>query len=155
MPLRTERGLGPDDVVLDGDPAPPCEKGHSSHFSAHCGQTAGRMPLGKKVGLGPVHIVLHGDPAPPPPKKRNGTASSQFSAYVYCGQRSPISATAEHLLNGYSIPNLCTTILIHVVQSSLNFSYAYLWPPCVADADIIFLCCFFRSSFFLLSFFLA
>jgi len=29
MPLGTEAGLGPGDIVLDGDPAPP-RKGHSS-----------------------------------------------------------------------------------------------------------------------------
>jgi len=42
MPLGTEIGLGSGDVVLDADPAPPHEKGHSSpHFSAHvyCGET--------------------------------------------------------------------------------------------------------------------
>jgi len=37
MPLGTSVGLGPDNIVLDGDPAPPHEKGHRStpHFSAH------------------------------------------------------------------------------------------------------------------------
>jgi len=35
------------------------------------------------VGLGPGHIVLHGDPAPP---LKRGTAASQFSANVSCGQ---------------------------------------------------------------------
>jgi len=49
------------------------------------------MPLGTEVGLGPGHIVLEGDPVPP---KGN---SSEFSAHVYCGQPSPISATAEQL----------------------------------------------------------
>jgi len=29
MPLGTEVGLGPDDIVLDGDPAPLAEKGRS------------------------------------------------------------------------------------------------------------------------------
>ena len=43
MSLGTEVGLGPGDIVLDGDPAPPTLKGHSIPFSAHgrCGQTAG------------------------------------------------------------------------------------------------------------------
>ena len=65
MALGRKVGLGPGDVVLDGDPAPPPQKkwGHSSpHFSAHvcCGQTAGwiKMPLSTEVGLGPGHIVL-------------------------------------------------------------------------------------------------
>ena len=73
MKIGTEVGLGPGDIVLDGDTAAP-EKGHSPHFSAHvyCGQTPGwiKMPLGTEVGLGPGHIVLYGDPAQPPPKKR-------------------------------------------------------------------------------------
>ena len=30
MPLGTEVGLGPGDIVLDGDPTPPKKKGHSS-----------------------------------------------------------------------------------------------------------------------------
>jgi len=74
MQLGMEVGLGSGDIVLDGDPATPHGKGHSSlpHFSAHvyCGQTAGwiRIPLGKEVGLGPgeCNIVLDGDSAPPP-----------------------------------------------------------------------------------------
>jgi len=49
MTLGTEVGLGPGDIVLDGDPALP-KKGHNPYFSAHvfCGQTAGwiKMPLG-------------------------------------------------------------------------------------------------------------
>ena len=40
MPLSTEVGLGPDHIVLDGDPAPPPERGTGvPHFSArvYCG----------------------------------------------------------------------------------------------------------------------
>jgi len=33
--------------------------------------------------------------------------------------------------------------------------YCSLWPPCVADADILFLSCFFLLSFFFFFFFLA
>jgi len=62
MPLGREVGLGPGDIVLDGDPAPPPTEGHSPQFSARvcCGQTAGwtKMPLGREIGLGPGHIVL-------------------------------------------------------------------------------------------------
>jgi len=59
MPLGTEVGLGPDDIVLDGDPAPFPKKGAEPppQFSAHvyCGQKAGyiKMTLGVEVGLGP------------------------------------------------------------------------------------------------------
>jgi len=74
MSLGMELGLGPGDFVfvLDGDHAPPPQKGaepppqFSAHF--HCGQTAAwiKMPLGTEVGLGPDDIVLDGDSAPPP-----------------------------------------------------------------------------------------
>jgi len=42
------------------------------------------MRLGVEVGLGPGDFMLDGDPAAPPQKK--GTAPTQFSAHVYCGQ---------------------------------------------------------------------
>jgi len=68
MKLGTQVGLGPDHIVLDGDPAPPPPKGHSPPFWAHIcsGQMAGwiKMPLGREVGLGPSNIVLDGDLAP-------------------------------------------------------------------------------------------
>jgi len=35
IPLGTEIGLGPGDVVLDGDPVPPRKLDSSSYFSAH------------------------------------------------------------------------------------------------------------------------
>ena len=69
-PLGTEVGVGPGDIVLDGDALPPSQKGRgraAPQFSAHVyrGQTARwiKMPLGTEVGLGPGHIVLDGDPA--------------------------------------------------------------------------------------------
>jgi len=66
MPLDREVDVGPGDIVLHGDPAPP--QGHSPQFLAHvcCGRTAGwmKMLLGVEVGLGPDDIVLNGDPAP-------------------------------------------------------------------------------------------
>ena len=67
-----EVGLGPGDFVLDGDPAPPSQKGGRapSKFSAHvyCGQTAGwmKLVLGMEVGLIPGDFVLDGDPVPFP-----------------------------------------------------------------------------------------
>ena len=65
MRLGTEVCLGPGDIVLHGDPAPPPLKGHNPQFSAHvrCGQVAGwtKMPLGMEVGLG---VVLIRNPAP-------------------------------------------------------------------------------------------
>ena len=85
MKLGTQVGLGPENIVLDGDLAPP--KGTEPKFSAHvyCGQTARwiKMPLGTEVGLGPGDVVLDGDPALPSPKTNT---APHFSAHVYCGQ---------------------------------------------------------------------
>jgi len=58
MPVSIELGLDPDDFVLDGDPAPPPQKGAKlPKFSDHvyCGQTATwiNMALGMEVGLSP------------------------------------------------------------------------------------------------------
>ena len=53
------------------------------------------MPLGTEVGLVPGHIVLDGDPAPP---TERGTAAATFRPISTEAKRSPISATAEHLL---------------------------------------------------------
>jgi len=71
MPLGMELGLGPDDIVLDEDPAlrsPKRGRSPLPQFLAHvyCGQTAGciKMALGMEVGLGLGHIVLDGDPPP-------------------------------------------------------------------------------------------
>ena len=102
MPLGTEVGLSPGDIVLYGDPAHPLKKGHSSlpQFLVHdyCGQTAGwiKMPLGTEVGLGPGDIVLYGDPAPPPMER--GTAAPTFWPVSIVAKQWPISATAELLL---------------------------------------------------------
>ena len=64
MPLVTEVGFGPGDIVLRADPVSP-NGAHTPQFSSHvcCSQTAGwiNMPLGMEVGLGPGHIVLDGD----------------------------------------------------------------------------------------------
>ena len=49
----------------------------------------------KKVGIGPGHVVLDGDPAPFP---KGAQHSSNFRPVSIVAIRSPISATAEHLL---------------------------------------------------------
>jgi len=69
-----ELDLGQGDLVLDGVPVPPADRGTAvpPTFRTHvcCAQTAGliKMPLGTKLGVGPGDIVLDGDPAPPPKK---------------------------------------------------------------------------------------
>jgi len=70
MPLGMEVGFGPGDIVLDGDAAPPPQKGGGApKFLSHvyCGQTAGwiKMVLGMEIGLGPGDCVKWGtQPAP-------------------------------------------------------------------------------------------
>ena len=72
MPLGTDVGLGPGDIVLDGNPAPQKSTAPLQQVLAHvyCGQTdvCIRIPVGTKVGLSLGDIVLHGDPAAPPLK---------------------------------------------------------------------------------------
>jgi len=79
VPLGRQVGLGPGDIVLNGDPGPP-KKGHSTpQFLDHvyCGQTAGwiKMSLCTKVDLGPGHIVLDGAQLH---HQKGGTAPSTF-----------------------------------------------------------------------------
>ena len=68
-------GLGPGHIVLEGDPAPPPQRGTASQFSAHicCGQMAAwiKMSVGMKLGLGPGDFVLDGDHAPLPKRGRS------------------------------------------------------------------------------------
>ena len=52
------------------------------------------MPLGTKVGLGPGHIVLYGAQLPP-----HKGGSPNFRSMSIVAKRSPISATAEHMLH--------------------------------------------------------
>jgi len=73
MPLGTEVGLGPDDIALDGDPAPPIKTAQPPPpVSAHlyCGRAAVciRIPLGAEVGLSIGDVVLDGYPVPTSPK---------------------------------------------------------------------------------------
>jgi len=103
MPVGTEVGLGPGNIVLSRDPAPPRKKGTAApYFSAHvyCNQTAGwiRIPLDGDVGLDSGDIVLDGDPAP-----LHGTehSSPHFFVHVCCGQ------TVAHLSNCWAPSRRC------------------------------------------------
>jgi len=102
MPLGMEE---PGDIVLHGDPAPLPKRGGGTaapNFRAmYCGQTAGwiKMPLGIEVDLRPGHIALDRDPDPPKGH------SPQFRPISIVAKRSPISATAEHLLNRIQVIN--------------------------------------------------
>jgi len=91
IPLGTEVGLSLGDIALDGDPAPPPLKGHSPQFSIHdrCGA--------KRLDGLRCHLVGRGGrPRPrrlcvrwgmgPSSARKKGTAPTQFSAHVCCGQ---------------------------------------------------------------------
>jgi len=87
----------PGDIALDGDPAPPPQKGHSSApligpclYCGLCGQTAGwiKVPLGTEVGLGPSHTVSDGDPAPP-----KGSQARSFRSMSVVAKRLDQDAT--------------------------------------------------------------
>jgi len=78
MQLGMEVGLGPGNIVLDGDPVPPKWGTVAPTFQPmYCGQTARwiKMPLSTEVGLDPGDVVLDGDPAPPAQRR---TAAPTF-----------------------------------------------------------------------------
>jgi len=89
-------GLGPGDFVLDWHPATSPKKGTAPNFrpmsivakrlDASGYQWYGGRPRPRR------HCAIWG-----PISSKNGN-SPQFSALVYCGQMSPISANAELLL---------------------------------------------------------
>ena len=81
-----EVGLGPGNIVLDGDPAPLPKKGAQQPPTFQpicCGQTAAwiKMSLGMEEGLNPGLNVLDGDPAPPAPKKGHNPI---FDPCLFC-----------------------------------------------------------------------
>ena len=98
MPLGTELGFGPDDIVLDGDPAPP-KRGTAVNFRP-MSTVAKRLDgwrchllWSPEVGLDPGDVVLDGDPAPPPKAAQEPAPFSADMSIV--AKRSPISAIAE------------------------------------------------------------
>jgi len=86
-----EVGLGPGHTVLDGDPAPPPKKGHGSPTFRPMSIVAKSLDGSRCPG----DIVLHGDSAP---TMARGTAALTISVH-FAMERSPISATAELVLN--------------------------------------------------------
>jgi len=88
MPLGTKVGLGPGDIVLDGDPAPPSPKGGrapSLIFGPCLLWPNGWMDQGGTWhGGGPwcrPHCARWGHSCPPPKRDR-----APILAHVYCGQ---------------------------------------------------------------------
>jgi len=87
MKLGVQIGLGPGHIVLDGNPAPPPQRGTApTQFSAHicCGKMAAlfKMPLGMELGLSPDDFVLDGDPAVPSPKNGAELPSPIIGTFV-------------------------------------------------------------------------
>ena len=82
IPLGMEIGLGPDDFVLDGDPAPPSQKGGRPppkfFADVYCGQNS----------LMDQDCSWHGGRPPPQPRQLciRSSTPPQFSAHFYCGQ---------------------------------------------------------------------
>ena len=108
--------------------------------SYSCGQTVGwiKMPLGKDVGLSPGHIVLDGDPVGTQPPT---AAPPHFRPMLIVAKRSPISATAELLLQSsrsrqtdhrplYSVCNNRPHLDCTVLQCGLK-SNCYIFVDCV------------------------
>jgi len=96
-----EVGLGPDHIVLDGDPALSPRKGGTAavQFSAHV-YLAKRLD-GSRCHLvrnrpRQGHIVLDGNPAPP--ERDTAAPPPYFRPMSVVAKRSPISATAKLLL---------------------------------------------------------
>ena len=92
MPLGMEVGLGPDDIVLDGDLAPLPKKGAeptAPKFSAYvyCGQTAGWIKM-------VVSIEVDGDAAPSP--KRGLSPRPNFRPISIVAKR--LNASRCHLV---------------------------------------------------------
>jgi len=79
MPFGMAVHVGPDHIVLDGNPVSPTRGTADPQISAgvYCGQMAAwiKMPLGTKIGLSAGDIVLDD-------KYRQAIASSRV---LYCG----------------------------------------------------------------------
>jgi len=137
MTLGTEVGLGPDDIVIDGDPAPLSKTGAEPppQFSAHvhCGQAAGwiKMALGTEVGLSPLHIVLDGDPAP---LSKGGRAAPIFGKFLlwpngWMHQDATCLSPGEFVLDVDPVP------LPKKGLSPPIFGPCLLWPNGCMDQD--------------------
>jgi len=99
MSLGTEVVIGPGDIVLDGDPASP-KKGDSLHFSAdvYCGHN-GWMDQDATWHEGRRRARRHCVRWRPNSSPKRGTPPPNFRPMPIVVKLSPISASAEHLLN--------------------------------------------------------
>ena len=88
MKLGTHVGLGPGNIALGGNPAPPPPKGHSPPiFGPYLLQPNGCMDQdATRHGARPWPRRLWVRWGPRSPLQKGGRAPSQFSVNVYCGQ---------------------------------------------------------------------
>jgi len=87
VPLGTEVGFGPGDIVLHGDSAPLLQKGTPSTFrpmSVVAKPERIKMPLRMEVGLSPGDFAFDGDPAPP---QKGGGALANFRPMSIAAKR--------------------------------------------------------------------
>jgi len=68
------------------------------------------MPLATEVDLGPGYIVLDGNRVPP----ERGTVAPSLLLMSIVAKRSPISATAEHLLEDRRVTTGFTEVYMHM-----------------------------------------
>jgi len=114
MPLGLEVDLGTGYIVLDGDPAPPPQRGTAPSFrpmSIVVKQLDGSRChfVGRKASAR-VTLCQMGTQLPVP---QRGTASPNFRSMSIAVKRSPISATAEHL--SFSFPlSVCLSLCLFI-----------------------------------------
>jgi len=140
MPLGTEVGLVPSNFVLDGNPAPPPQKGAEPPIFGHvsCGQTAEwiNMALGMELGFGTGHIVLDGDQLTLP---RKGDRAPNFRPISIVAKR--LDASRCHLVQRQvsAQATLCYmgTQLLAQKKAQLPLCGPYLlWPNDCMYQDI-------------------
>jgi len=99
MPLGMEVALGPNDIVLNGNPAHPHQKGAQPPVFGHvcCGQTAGwiRISLGTEVALAYATCYIE---IQLPMVRGTVPHPTNFWRMYIVAKRSPISANAELVL---------------------------------------------------------
>jgi len=99
MKLGMQVGLGPGQIVLDGDPAParwgpspPLQKGQSPNFRpisivAKPLDASDATWYGGRPNTSPRRLCVRWGPSSPPQER--GSAAPLFSAHVYCGHGRP------------------------------------------------------------------
>ena len=83
------------------------------------------MPLATEVGLGPGDTVLDGDPAQLPTER--GTAGPHFRPMFIVVKRSPISATAELLLNVTYVSVWSSFRRLGATSTDVTIAVASVW----------------------------